>query len=87
MRDAILNRLRIGRPVSRSLVAKDLSTSERTLVRRLRERSTSFRRVLDDVRCALFQQLAAVRSASDDVALALGYTDRRSLSYALRRWS
>ena len=87
VRDEVLRRLKCGQGVSRALVARRLGVSERTLVRRLQERSTSFRYIVDSVRFSLAQQMILAGDQLDDVAAALGYADRRSLSYAVRRWS
>jgi AraC-like DNA-binding protein len=68
-------------------MAKSLSTSERTLIRKLKAEGTSYQRLLDDVR----QELALWYLRKTDlpveaVAERLGYRDTTNFSRTCRRW-
>ena len=70
------------------LAAKALAISRRTLSRHLADESTSFRRILDDVRrefaCALLQD----RTLSiADVAFFLEYSEPAAFIRSFRRWT
>jgi len=74
-------------PPSLGEIAAQLRLSERTLVRRLGERGTSFRALVDRAR----QQRAAALLADpavavSEVAYRLGYTDPANFGRAFRRW-
>jgi AraC-like DNA-binding protein len=77
-----------GRQYALSAVASQIGLHERTLNRRLREEGTSYRRVLDEVRFAVAQQLLGASSMTvDEVATALDYADSSAFIRAFRRWS
>jgi AraC-like DNA-binding protein len=68
-------------------VAAALRVSERTLVRRLGRRHTSYRALRDDHRRALATELLAQPGlAVADVAARLGYADATNFARACRRW-
>ena len=73
---------------SRANVASAMKLTERTLQRRLADEGTTFREVVEAVRCvrasALLQD-ASVRVA--DVAYAVGYDEVTSFTKAFRRWT
>lgn len=67
--------------------ARALGLSERTLRRRLGEEGTGFRRLLDEVRATLAEQLLAQQVLTvDDVAQRLGYAEASSFIHAFKRW-
>ena len=69
-------------------VAERLLMSGRTLKRKLHERGTTFRALLDDARFRQAQHL--LRNPELDiqhVAVALGYRDPACFTRAFRRWS
>jgi AraC-like DNA-binding protein len=69
-------------------VAERLFMSGRTLKRRLRQRGTRFRALLDDARFRRAQQLLADAELDiHEVASALGYRDPACFTRAFRRWS
>ena len=69
-------------------VASLLGMHERTLNRRLLAEGTSFKRVLDDVRYAMSQQLLAGSTTSvAAIAAALGYAESSAFIRAFARWS
>lgn len=68
-------------------VAKQLAMSARTLQRRLSDADVSFRLLRDRARHQEARRLLARREmTSEQVALALGYTDRSNFVRAFERW-
>ncbi|MBX3248164.1 MAG: AraC family transcriptional regulator ligand-binding domain-containing protein [Myxococcales bacterium] len=74
------------RPPSRRLAARWLGMSERTLQRRLRERGTSFRAVLDEVRLTVAHVLLEQGQTVDTVATLTGFASPSAFHRAYRRW-
>lgn len=71
-----------------SRVANLLGTTPRTLQRRLREESTKFSKVRDEVLAeAARKMLAEEEMAIADVALRLGFSSRATFHRAVRRWT
>jgi AraC-like DNA-binding protein len=69
-------------------VGRELGMSERTLHRRLRDDGTSFRRVLDQVRCDVATTLLRDQAvAIAEVAFILGYSEPAAFSRSFRRWT
>jgi AraC-like DNA-binding protein len=69
-------------------VAERLFMSGRTLKRKLQERGTTFRALLDDARFRQAQQLLENPDLDiQQVAIALGYRDPACFTRAFRRWS
>ena len=66
--------------------ARGVAMTPRTLQRRLSERDTSFRALLDDVRQEMLQGLREQDVPVEDIAYRLGYADMGSFRRALRRW-
>lgn len=67
--------------------AKQLAMSARTLQRRLNEAHVSFRQLRDQARHQEARRLLSRRDLnSEQVALALGYTDRSNFVRAFERW-
>lgn len=73
-------------PPSRELAARWLGMSERTLLRRLRERDTSFRAVLDEVRLSVAHALLQQDQSVDAVAALTGFASPSAFHRAYRRW-
>lgn len=68
-------------------VAARLAVSDRTLRRRLSEEGTSFRALVDEVRCALAEELLSTGSLTvEQVARRLGYAETASFTHAFSRW-
>jgi AraC-like DNA-binding protein len=68
-------------------MAKTLSMSERTLIRRLKAQGTSYQRLLDDVRQELaLWYLRKTDLSIEAVADRLGYQDTTNFSRTCRRW-
>jgi len=69
-------------------VAKQLRMSTRTVKRRLAERGTTFREVVDDLRRQRALLLIEDRGLTlDDIAGRLGYTETPNFTRAFRRWT
>jgi AraC-like DNA-binding protein len=86
-REAIRTALQAGEP-SLAEVARVLATSARTLQRRLMERGSSFRALVDDVREKMAREYLRDRTRTiKEVAHALGYADARAFGRAYKRWT
>lgn len=69
-------------------VAKRLSTSERTLRRRLEHEGTSFRELLDETRARLAQNYVGdKRMPLSEVAFLLGFSEPSAFHRAFKRWT
>jgi AraC-like DNA-binding protein len=85
VRDYLLTRT--ATPPALERVAAALHMSERTLRRRLAEEGVSFRRLLDEIREQLAEELlVSARLPVAEVAHRLGYVEVSSFSQAFRRW-
>ncbi|HYY05651.1 MAG TPA: AraC family transcriptional regulator [Candidatus Limnocylindria bacterium] len=80
--------LRLGSPGGRSMeaVAAELAMAPRTLHRHLAAEDTSFRRLLDEVRQHLAEEMLAQQMTVDEVAERLGYAETSSFAHAFKRW-
>jgi AraC-like DNA-binding protein len=67
-------------------VAADLGMAPRTLHRHLAAEGTSFRRVVEEVRTALADEMLQQRMSVDEVAERLGYAEASSFVHAFKRW-
>jgi AraC-like DNA-binding protein len=77
----------LGRNVSLEDVAEHLGAPERTLRRKLRDENTSFREILDELRCEVaMKYLRETEMTVDDVAYALGFSETSNFRHAFRRW-
>jgi AraC-like DNA-binding protein len=69
-------------------IAEQLGMHERTLHRRLKEKGTSYRQLLADIRYRVAQQLLAnPDSQVSEIAAALKYTDSSAFCRAFKSWS
>lgn len=69
-------------------IASQLQLHPRSLQRRLQQEGHSLQQLLDSARCREAQrQLRESDTALDDLAEALGYSDRRSFTRAFKRWA
>ena len=69
-------------------VAKRLRTTERTLRRQLRGEQTSFQALVDELRSQLaVKYLRDTNMTSEDIALAIGFSDAANFRHAFRRWT
>jgi len=87
VRELVLNRLSDGEPAM-DTVASELGMSMRTLARRLDEKGTSYRDILDDVRRQLALEYTSDRRLRlGEIAFLLGYNNQTSFNHAFRRWT
>ncbi|WP_171231898.1 AraC family transcriptional regulator [Ruegeria sp. HKCCA4812] len=67
--------------------AADLGISLRTFSRRLKEEGTSYRDIVDDLRCDLAQTFITNGMTLSEISYALGYADQAAFSTAFKRWT
>jgi AraC-like DNA-binding protein len=70
-----------------AIVARDLDMSVRTLQRTLAVRGTSYRELIDELRCEQAATLLGADHVAADVAHALGYSEPSAFYRAFRRWT
>ncbi|WP_204249020.1 AraC family transcriptional regulator [Nocardia arizonensis] len=77
-----------ARPPTGDQVAASLFMTPRTLRRRLIEEGSSYRRILDEVRRGLAEQLLdETRLSVGEIAERLGYAETAAFTHAFRRWT
>ncbi len=87
IRTIILENLPDGH-VSDKMVAKELNLSERSLQRRLQERKTTFRVLLDGVREMVAKQyIENPVNRMSDIAFLLGFSEQSAFSRAFKKWT
>ncbi|WP_171130238.1 AraC family transcriptional regulator [Ruegeria sp. HKCCA6707] len=67
--------------------AAQLGLSPRTLARRLAEEDTTYREIVEDLRCDLAQTFIKNGMALSEIAFSLGYSDQAAFSTAFKRWT
>ncbi|MGD8803865.1 MAG: helix-turn-helix transcriptional regulator [Gammaproteobacteria bacterium] len=71
-----------------NLIARELNLSERSLQRKLKERGTSFRALLDNVRkMAAIQYIKNPVNSMSDIAFLLGFSEQSAFSRAFKKWT
>ncbi|HEY2662066.1 MAG TPA: AraC family transcriptional regulator [Caulobacteraceae bacterium] len=86
VRQLLLSRLM--RDMSLKDIAGELGVSVRTLRRRLADRGTSYRQIIDDLRREVaIKYLRDTHMTVEDVAFALGFNDAANFRRAFRRWT
>jgi len=83
----ILRRQLLSGNHSMQRVADELSMHRRTLDRRLRTDSMSFKSIVDEVRFEVSQQLLETKMPVSDIAQHLQYANPAAYTRAFRRWS
>jgi AraC-like DNA-binding protein len=79
---------RLMRDMSLEDVAGELGVSVRTLRRRLTDKETSYRQIVDDLRREMaIKYLRDTEMTVEDVAFALGFGDAANFRRAFRRWT
>ncbi|MGD2052795.1 MAG: AraC family transcriptional regulator ligand-binding domain-containing protein [Gammaproteobacteria bacterium] len=74
--------------VTDNLIARELNLSERSLQRKLKERGTSFRALLDNVRkMAAIQYIKNPVNSMSDIAFLLGFSEQSAFSRAFKKWT
>ena len=87
VREVLTQRLSRGEP-SQEDIAEILNMSARTLQRKLGDRGTSYKEILDDTRRALaLAYLSAPRHSVSDVTYLLGFSAGSCFTRAFRRWT
>ena len=87
IQSVILDNLPSGN-VSDNLIAKELNLSERSLQRKLKEKGTTFRTVLDNVRkMAAIQYIKNPVNTMSDIAFLLGFSEQSAFSRAFKKWT
>ena len=76
-----------GSMPQQSAVAALLGLSVRSMQRKLAQEGTSFRQVVDDVRCETARHLLAdERISLSEIAFRLGYSEQAAFNHAAERW-
>ena len=77
-----------GHSPSMEGVARQISTTVRTLNRKLHVEGTSFTQILDDVRCNLASEyLRSTKLSVEDISELVGFSDATNFRHAFRRWT
>ncbi|MGD0737742.1 MAG: AraC family transcriptional regulator [Terracidiphilus sp.] len=77
-----------GHSPSMEGVARQISTTVRTLNRKLHAEGTSFTQILDDVRCNLASEyLRSTKLSVEDISELVGFSDATNFRHAFRRWT
>lgn len=78
----------IANPPTFAGIARLMELPPRTLRRRLQLQDTSFRQLLDELRCHVaMKYLRDTAMTHEDIAFALGFSDAANFRHAFRRWS
>jgi len=78
----------MGRIPHLTVIARTLAVSPRTLRRRLQERNTTYRHILDEVRIELAKEYAGTTGLSvDQIACRIGFTEAATLRRAFKKWT
>jgi len=86
-RASLLEKLPSGE-LSEDFMAKRLHMSRRTLQRKLTERKTTYRKLVDDTRRELaLRFIEDPRRSLADITFELGYSQQSALTRAFRRWT
>jgi len=84
--EKIIISLSMGEP-NQEIIAKSLHMSSRSLQRKLKEETTSFRQLLEDVRKGLAKNyLASSQYSVIEIAFQLGFQDPSNFTRAFKRW-
>jgi AraC-like DNA-binding protein len=87
VKSTIAERLASGTP-NEEVIAKAVFTNSRTLIRRLAEKGTNFRKLLAEVRQELAKQYVADPSIPiTEISFILGFSDVSAFSRAFKRWT
>ncbi len=83
----MLTRLRESRDLTIDGLARALASSSRTLQRRLEERGTSHRQLLDEVRCTIAKHLLREGRSAAEVAYEVCFATPQAFHKAFLRWT
>ncbi|MCG6939283.1 MAG: AraC family transcriptional regulator [Gammaproteobacteria bacterium] len=74
--------------VTDQMIARELHLSERTLQRKLRDKGTSFRQVLESVRkMVAMQYIRDTGTSMTEIAFLLGFSEQSAFSRAFKKWT
>ena len=83
----IIDQLPSGK-ITDQMIAKELHLSERTLQRKLRDKGTSFRQVLESVRkMVAMQYIRNSGTSMTEIAFLLGFSEQSAFSRAFKKWT
>ncbi len=85
--EGLITRSLPGHIMQAEEAAANLGMSPRTLARRLKDEGTSFREIVEDLRCDLAQTFITNRMPLAEIAYSLGYADQAAFSTAFKRWT
>jgi len=87
IQSVIIENLPSGK-VTDNLIARELNLSERSLQRKLKEKGTTFRNELDNVReMAAIQYIRNPVNTMSDIAFLLGFSEQSAFSRAFKKWT
>ena len=87
IQSVIIENLPSGK-VTDHLIARELNLSERSLQRKLKEKGTTFRNELDNVReMAAIQYIRNPVNTMSDIAFLLGFSEQSAFSRAFKKWT
>ncbi|NVO54780.1 AraC family transcriptional regulator ligand-binding domain-containing protein [Rhodobacteraceae bacterium B1Z28] len=87
MVEGLITRSLPGKIIHADEVATNLGMSPRTFARRLKEEGTSFREIIEDLRCDLAQTFITNGMPLSEISYSLGYADQAAFSTAFKRWT
>jgi len=85
--EGAITRAMPGQMLAAETVAEQLGLSPRTLARRLTEEGTTYREIVDDLRCDLAQTFIESGMHLSEMSYALGYAEQAAFSTAFKRWT
>ncbi len=83
----LITRSMPGEIIRAEEAAHQLGLSPRTLARRLADEGTSYREVVEDLRCDLAQTFIKNGMNLSEISYSLGYSDQAAFSTAFKRWT
>ncbi|EEE37217.1 transcriptional regulator, AraC family, putative [Rhodobacteraceae bacterium KLH11] len=85
--EGLITRSMPGGIIQAEEAAAQLGLSPRTLSRRLTSEGTSYREIVEDLRCDLAQTFIKNGMNLSEVSYVLGYSDQAAFSTAFKRWT
>ncbi len=85
--EGLITRSLPGAIIQSEDAAANLGLSTRTFARRLKEEGTSYREIVEDLRCDLAQTFITNGMPLSEIAFSLGYADQPAFSTAFKRWT
>ncbi len=85
--EGLVTRSMPGGIIQNDEVAAELGLSPRTLARRLADEGTSYREIVEDLRCDLAQTFIKNGMNLSEISFSLGYADQAAFSTAFKRWT